>query len=237
MAHGIDPGIRRLIDSVEAWPAAMVASYAAPPPPPPVAAPHRAMRPKAYSSSIMAPASRKLPTLASLVPQRPDEPYFNYRGSGVGPMVGPGSYDGLNSPVGGGSRRASFDRKGFCTEPWRESPSFSSGVPRMPQAFGQGRGRSAAADSLYAAADIPQHQTAAHRIDSRADVAFRSVVARDAATDLQRTLMAARQRRGKSPGRVPSWHDAEGPTGPFANRDEHARVLAAARATGNNRQV
>jgi hypothetical protein len=247
MAHGIDPSVRRLIESIEAWPAAVLAAHGPPQPPPPAAS-HRTERPLRLSASGLAPASRRLPSIGSAVPQRPDEPYTKYRGTGMGPNVSPGCYDGLHAPHQRGGLDSLLALRpagggGPCAHVQTRSVPFRSGVARLPAGFGASRTHSnGGSNSLYAYGELPaatQRKCNERSLNNCANVSFRSVVPRDPANYLQNVMLAEGARTTPRPSAVPYWHDAppawEGPSGPFPSRAEHARVLAAAREGRDHR--
>ena len=161
MVRALNPELRRLIEAIESWPTAVSHAQraaqkpekgrAAPPGPPggtstlhsgdadaeegeeaESSAHTRAAVPAPrLSSSLRAPASRRLSSMASTVPQRDQ----SWRRSAIGPGLGPGAYD---MRPGGVEVRDAV----------RHTDVFRSNVPQRPDNLG--RAGEVVPESMYA---------------------------------------------------------------------------------------
>ena len=115
---GIDPEVRRLIDTVEAWPQQVPSPPAVALRPRPQAQPLQLQsRQLKLSYSPLAPDSRKLSSFASIAPQRPEVWDRSWE-------VGPGDYGSLTGDWWclGGRPSPSFSSKVARIQPSRPSP-------------------------------------------------------------------------------------------------------------------
>lgn len=233
--QALNPELRKLIDAIEAWPAA-VSQYqrAQPKPAKPIKdeaaadggegendeneelAPSRVLAPPALklTSSLRAPGVRRMPSMASAVEQRDEA----WRRSALGPALGPGTYQTTVEAL-------------TVHESTRRSRTFRSEVAQRPARIGLA-GEPNLPEGPYAHAVFPHKPYGA--IPGAAVAGFKSLGIRFGADGhhndvlLQQALRASPPPRKPAEGLAPQWKDAP-PV--LVVPPDHAERLAAARAT------
>ena len=244
MVRALNPELRRLIEAIESWPTAVSHAQraaqkpekgrAAPPGPPggtstlhsgdadaeegeeAESSGHaRAAAPAPrLSSSLRAPASRRLSSMASTVPQRDEE----WRRSAIGPGLGPGAYD---ARPGGLEVRDAV----------RHSEFFRSNVPQRPEQLGRA-GEVVPPESMYAHSSKPHKPKAILGVSPFNSTTLRFGVDGHLQSVRIQQLPSPRRRATSGYQGAPQWdapYTAAPP--PLVVPPDHAERLAAARAS------